>query len=83
MKQKPKNMRKELRDGSAEENEYYDFIEQLTDRELQECQSYYLRNIEENSKNIKKNVQFFFWATLISLLIVVLLSWFSNLNPNL
>jgi hypothetical protein len=32
MKQKPKNMRKELRDGLAEENEYYDFIEQLTDR---------------------------------------------------
>ena len=76
-------MRKVLRDGSAEENEYYDFIEQLTDRELQEGQSYYLRNIEENSKNIKKNVQFFFWVTLISLFIVVLLSWFSNLNPNL
>jgi hypothetical protein len=29
-------MRKELRDGSAEDNEFYNFIEPLTDRELQE-----------------------------------------------
>ncbi len=76
-------MRKELRDDSAEDNEFYNFIEPLTDRELQEQHAFYLRNIEKNSKSIKKNVQFFFWATLISVFIVVLLSWFSNLNPNL
>jgi hypothetical protein len=72
MKQKPKNMRKELRDGSAEDNEYYDFIEQLTDRELQEQHSRYLRNIEKTTISIKKNVQFWFYVTIISAFIIVM-----------
>ena len=70
MKQKPKNMRKELRDGSAEDNEYYDFIEQLTDRELQEQHSRYLRNIEKTTISIKKNVQFWFYVTIISVFLI-------------
>ena len=70
MKQKPKNMRKELRDGSAEDNEYYDFIEQLTDRELQEQHSRYLRNIEKTTMSIKKNVQFWFYVTIISVFLI-------------
>ncbi len=70
MTQKPKNMRKELRDGSAEDNEYYDFIEQLTDRELQEQHSRYLRNIEKTTISIKKNVQFWFYVTIISVFLI-------------
>ena len=65
-------MRKELRDGSAEDNEYYDFIEQLTDRELQEQHSRYLRNIEKTTISIKKNVQFWFYVTIISAFIIVM-----------
>ena len=34
-------------------------IEKFTDRELQEKQTYYLSEIYQNSKSIKKNVQFF------------------------
>lgn len=63
-------MRKELRDGSAEDNEYYDFIEQLTDRELQEQHSRYLRNIEKTTISIKKNVQFWFYVTIISVFLI-------------
>ena len=63
-------MRKELRDGSAEDNEYYDFIEQLTDRELQEQHSRYLRNIEKTTISIEKNVQFWFYVTIISVFLI-------------
>ena len=65
-------MKKEFRDGSAEDNEYYDFIEQLTDRELQEQHSRYLRNIEKTIMSIKKNVQFWFYVTIISAFIIVM-----------
>ena len=65
-------MKKEYRDGSAEDNEYYDFIEQLTDRELQEQHSRYLRNIEKTIMSIKKNVQFWFYVTIISAFIIVM-----------
>ena len=63
-------MKKEYRDGSAEDNEYYDFIEQLTDRELQEQHARYLRNIEKTTMSIKKNVQFWFYVTIISVFLI-------------
>ena len=63
-------MRKELRDGSAEDNEFYNFIEPLTDRELQEQHARYLRNIEKTTISIKKNVQFWFYITFISAIII-------------
>ena len=48
-------------------------IEQLTDRELQEKQTYYLSEVYQNSKSIKNNVQFFFYITAISLVICFLI----------
>ena len=48
-------------------------IEEFTDRELQEKQTYYLSEIYQNSKSIKKNVQFFFYITAISLVICFLI----------
>ena len=48
-------------------------IEQFTDRELLEKQTYYLSEIYQNSKSIKKNVQFFFYITAVSLAVSFLI----------
>lgn len=51
-------------------------IEALTDRELQVKQAYYLAQINKNTLSIKNNVQFWFYATIVSaaLGILILLS---------
>lgn len=50
------------------------YIEQLTDRELQEKQTYYLSQIYQNSKSIKTNVQFFFYLAIISFVLSVFIA---------
>lgn len=55
---------KNYRDQS--EKAIYEAFEKLTDRELQEKQALYLRNIEKTNLSIKNNVQFWFYATIIA-----------------
>lgn len=58
------------------EREYVNrnYIEKLTDRELQEKQTYYLSQIYQMNKSIKNNVQFWYYATIISGALVLLFS---------
>lgn len=59
------------------EREYVNrnYIEKLTDRELQEKQTYYLSQIYLTNKSIKNNVQFWFYATIISSALVILFTF--------
>lgn len=59
------------------EREYVNrnYIEKLTDRELQEKQTYYLSQIYLSNKSIKNNVQFWFYATIISSALVILFTF--------
>jgi hypothetical protein len=41
--------------------------EELTDRELQLKQAYYLSQINKNTLSIKNNVQFWFYITIVSI----------------
>jgi len=49
------------------------YIEKLTDRELQEKQTYYLSQIYQTNKSIKNNVQFWFYTTIISVALTVII----------
>ena len=53
--------------------EYNRQAEQLTDRELQVKQAFYLSQINNSVMNIKNNVQFWFYSTIILLAIGVLI----------
>lgn len=50
------------------ERQFYKTTEELTDRELQERQAFYLYEINLNTKKTKENIQFFFYLTIISLI---------------
>ena len=41
-------------------------LKELSDRELLERQTFYLMKIEQTNNSIKNNVQFWFYATIIS-----------------
>lgn len=46
---------------------YNQQAEELTDRELQLKQAYYLSQINKNTQSIKNNVQFWFYLTILSI----------------
>jgi hypothetical protein len=50
--------------GTPEDKSFYEYIEKLTDRELQEKHAYYLRNIEKTNIKILANLQFWFYFTI-------------------
>lgn len=58
---------------SSEQIVYNQQAEELTDRELQLKQAYYLSQINKNTISIKNNVQFWFYFTIISIAIGVLI----------
>lgn len=62
-------MNSEHQNGSAEDKSFFDYIEKLSDRELQEKQSYYLMNLEKSNRRILLNLQFWFYTFLISIVI--------------
>ncbi|MDR6844533.1 hypothetical protein [Flavobacterium granuli] len=51
--------------GDQESKNFYEGIEKLTDRELQEKQTRLLTQIEKSNTRIKLNLQFWFYFTLI------------------
>jgi hypothetical protein len=53
---------------------FYPKIEEMTDRELQELQCYFLSDIKKKTDNIDSNVRFFFVVTLISIAIAIVVS---------
>lgn len=52
---------------------FYEYIEKLSDRELQEKQAHYLRNIERLNIRILSNLQFWFYFTIASMAIAILI----------
>lgn len=58
---------------SSEQIVYNQQAEELTDRELQLKQAYYLSQINKSTISIKNNVQFWFYLTIISIAIGVLI----------
>jgi hypothetical protein len=59
--------------NTDDERKFYENAEKLTDRELQEKQAYYLAQLNKNTLNIKNNVQFWFYATIISTALAILI----------
>jgi len=53
---------------------FYPKIEEMTDRELQELQCYFLSDIKKKTNQIDSNVRFFFVVTLISIAIAIVIS---------
>lgn len=58
---------------TANAKEFYKTLEDLSDRELQEKQTFYLWEINQNTKKTKENVQFFFYLTIASAIIAIAL----------
>lgn len=58
--------------GDQDGKNFYEGIEKLTDREVQERQAFYLRKIERSNERIKLNLQFWFYATIISATLTLL-----------
>ena len=56
---------------------FYEYAEKLTDRELQERQVCYIRQIERDTTRIKNNIVFFFYAFIASI-VLSLIFVFSN-----
>ncbi len=52
---------------SSDQILYNEQAEELTDRELQLKQAYYLSQINKNTLSIKNNVQFWFYITIVSI----------------
>ena len=52
---------------SSDQILYNEQAEELTDRELQLKQAYYLSQINKNTQSIKNNVQFWFYLTILSI----------------
>jgi hypothetical protein len=48
-------------------------LKELSDRELLERQTFYLMNIEKSSRSIKNNVQFWYYATIISVVLALII----------
>jgi hypothetical protein len=59
--------------GDQTSKNFYEGIEKLTDRELQEKQAFYLHNINKNNTSIKNNVQFWFYATIICVVLTLII----------
>lgn len=59
--------------GTQDDKAFYEYIEKLTDRELQEKQAYYLRNLEKCNLKIIAHLQFWFYAFIISIVIGVII----------
>lgn len=59
--------------GTPDDKKYYEAIEKLTDRELQEKHAFYLRNIQKSNERIKLNLQFWFYFTIASIAVAVLI----------
>ena len=55
--------------GTPDDKVFYEYIEKLTDRELQEKQAYYLRNIEKSNIKILSNLQFWFYFGIVCIAI--------------
>ena len=51
--------------GDNDDKNFYQGLEKLSDRELQERQTLYLKKIEKSNERIKLNIQFWFYATII------------------
>ena len=49
---------------------FYEYAEKLTDRELQERQVCYIRQIERDTTRIKNNIVFFIASIVLSLIFV-------------
>ncbi|AIT65688.1 hypothetical protein [Flavobacterium psychrophilum] len=47
--------------GDKDTKSFYEEIEKLTDRELQERQAFYLRTIARSNHSIKLNLQFWYY----------------------
>lgn len=58
--------------GTPDDKAFYEYIEKLSDRELQEKQAYYLRNIEKTNIRILANLQFWFYLALVGIFIGVM-----------
>lgn len=52
---------------SSDQILYNEQAKELTDRELQLKQAYYLSQINKNTLSIKNNVQFWFYLTILSI----------------
>jgi hypothetical protein len=52
---------------SSDQILYNELAKELTDRELQLKQAYYLSQINKNTQSIKNNVQFWFYLTIVSI----------------
>lgn len=48
------------------ERQFFTKIQEMSDRELQELNAYYLSNLEKSNEKIRANVQFFFWIVLLT-----------------
>jgi hypothetical protein len=57
---------------SSDQILYNQQAEELTDRELQLKQAYYLSQINKNTISIKNNVQFWFYLTIVSIAVGIL-----------
>ena len=51
--------------GDNDDKNFYQGLEKLNDRELQERQALYLNKIQKSNERIKLNIQFWFYATII------------------
>ena len=61
--------------GDNDQKSFYQELEKLTDRELQEYQCLKLSNIENNTNRIKNNVIFWFYLSIaITLISIAILS---------
>ena len=46
-------------------------LESMTEKEVQELQLFYLKNLSENINRINKNIVFFFWFFIATLIIAL------------
>jgi len=53
------------------QRQFYKAIEELTDKELQEKQAFYQLEIKIKTEKIYNNIQFFFWVTIISAVLMI------------
>lgn len=58
--------------GTPEDKSFFQSVEKLSDRELQEKQAHYLWEANKNTKRIKNNVVFFYYAFAVSIAISLL-----------
>lgn len=56
---------------TKEDREFFTKIEKFTDRELQELNSHYLSTIQKKTHRIMLNVQFFYYAFVLAILLYV------------